>query len=170
MIALPKRVAVPEKETDVSHRIRVALNKLGWCTMFRNSNTKIKDLRGIPIHSGLGNGSNDLVGYVQVVRFWKEEDAIVCAGCEMAWGVDNDFYNNTWKCKCEPIARFFGLEVKRPILPTPYTDAQRSWTDTRNAEGAYCAVVDNVEDAIEHAMCARLIRHETVRGFRTERP
>lgn len=158
MIAIPKPEARKKTETDLVHEIRAELTKLEWCTLFRNNNTTLKDVRGIPISAGLGKGSADLVGEVKVVLYRELDSDIQCVRCGTCWFFTPEFFRQTVKCGCPPLTRFFALEVKRPDKPSPLTEAQVRWGESRRAMGSYWYVVNRLEDAVWCASEARKVR------------
>ena len=134
MPAIVKRPPPRHNETrELTHPIRIALNKLPGVRIVRNNVGTVPLPSGGRITYGLGVGSADLVGMVTLdaYMFVQGGDAI----------------GDVYAMSKRTIARPLLLELKRPgHHPSP---VQSRWLRTANRLGAYAAVVHSLEEALD---------------------
>jgi hypothetical protein len=117
-VVLVRRKPRANETASLVKPIRVALNKLDYCVVWRNNCGEWRDAQGNVVVYGLAPGSADLVGMVQ---------------CATELGPRH-------------FARFFALEVKRPSkVPT---ETQLRWLEFVRNMGGFASVVHSVEEAL----------------------
>ena len=113
---------VPNAETDIQQRIRLALGTRSDLRLFRNNTGTLPDPRtGRPVQFGLARGSADLIG-------WRT----ITITPEMVG---------------QRVAVFTSIEVKTPTGRT--TPAQQAWMGTVRGAGGIAGVARSVRDAEE---------------------
>lgn len=113
-------------ETAILVAIREALSREPGVLIWRNNSGKLQDARGRWVTYGLGVGSADLVGLVQMSRgfcgYERDDGSAIVT------------------------ARFFALEVKTETGRA--TKEQVCWSIAVRGNGGFCATVRSVEEAI----------------------
>ena len=113
---------VPNAETDIQQRIRLALGTRSDLRLFRNNTGTLPDPRtGRPVQFGLARGSADLIG-------WR----IITITPEMVG---------------QRVAVFTSIEVK--TTTGHLTPAQQAWMGTIRTAGGIAGVARSVRDAEE---------------------
>ena len=110
-------------ERDIQHQIREALGLEPDLCLWRNNSGVFDDGRGGKVRTGLGVGSADLVGILQI-------DHITTGGGTRI-GLN--------------LGRFFALEIKTARGRT--TDEQDQWLELVRRRGGFAAVVRSVQEA-----------------------
>jgi hypothetical protein len=112
---------VPNAETDIQQRIRLALGTRSDLRLFRNNTGTLPDPRtGRPVQFGLARGSADLIG-------WRT----ITITPEMVG---------------QRVAIFTSIEVKTTSGRT--TPAQQAWLGTVRGAGGIAGVARSVSDAV----------------------
>ncbi len=113
---------VPNAETDIQQRIRLAVGTRSDLRLFRNNTGTLPDPRtGRPVQFGLARGSADLIG-------WRT----VTITPEMVG---------------QRVAIFTSIEVK--TITGHLTPAQQAWMGTVRTAGGIAGVARSVRDAEE---------------------
>lgn len=124
-VAKPPRVPRANETRDITHPIRIALNKLPGVRVVRNNSGMLEWAPGKRLRYGLGLGSADLVGVVLIP--WDLSDPRIFDS--------------------HGLGRAFCLEVKRPgVKPDRH---QLAWLQAVRNLGGFATVVHSVDEAIE---------------------
>jgi hypothetical protein len=139
-VILPRPAPPRRSETrELTHPCRVALNKLAGVRVWRNNVGIIELPTGGRLQYGLGIGSADLVGLVDVQVIYMVTLKKLATPDEMG-------LVQAWPASPHPFARFFALETKLPGKRP--TAEQRAWASVVRQLGGFACVVMSVDEAL----------------------
>jgi hypothetical protein len=123
-IKLPPRVARKVVETDIVKETIARLSNIRGVRAARNNSGVLEDVRGIPVHFGLGTGSPDIV---LIITIGGVESAV-----------------ERWR-DMPPVAFAFGVELKQPGR---YANRnQKAWHAVSTRRGMRVAVSRSADES-----------------------